>query len=428
MADRSTVVLYGKFERALFNQARLEGYIKPLKTNSELPDSFILPGHLGGPMENHPDTPAALQQLLLFDNVVLVNDWPWAPYHDYDRLKKTGFFEVLDQANTPSILGNIKWDQSTREYAIFLKSFVLDAIFNKLGFWFTKPTRATRKLLRSYGLTARDVYSIIYDFFFSTSQEAPSKELNNIIKFINARHKGYVSDKAFDELVLSGKPQNMADLGMFSHEMNALLREYNILIGGPHPDYPVELWMADFKMMAGKLMILLELSVTRNAVLTQSEFNLSGVDLGGEVSKRKLGDKFMDSYQILRVSYERLIGTLPKLDSIKQVLQTKEKRARDIRRLRLVINEIEDDLRTGRRQALKKAEKEIRQASYELACGNRNEKLAEWVAYFPVPVCIIEELLHFEPIASLGLGIVGTAAILSAKTAKARNGWLQVVR
>lgn len=51
-------------------------------------------------------------------------------------------------------------------------------------------------------------------------------------------------------------------------------------------------------------------------------------------------NNIISRYQIIRLSYENLLGSLPKIGSIEEVIRIKENREKDIRRLRGVLHEI----------------------------------------------------------------------------------------
>lgn len=410
MTDRTTVVLYGAYERAFVSKAIAEGYVMidtsyPLEPHEllELERDKWAQWEYETLYKYNPYKTAVLQMFLLFDKVILVG--PELGY-DWGKMEGTGLIEVVTADEQPLLLGQPawgqgEWDQATKEYAMFLKPIVLNALVKDLD-----PPE--RQALRSGELRPRIFYSTIYDAIFSPTPPYVSQEmLPKIRSFFEAQA---------EQVHVKYKP-SWEGLGL-DEEYREELAMVTVKVA----------WEGLVMFAAGTLMSLLESSVLNNAVLVQNEFRMNGLELDSGVWQKADRDRLMDSYQILRLSVEALIGTLPRLQSLEDVLRLKDKRQRDIQRLRSVLNEIEHALREGKRQALNKAEREVRQASLELARGNTLDKVSKWTTYISLPVGIIEACFGFPPIAGLTLGFIGTATTLSADVAKAKNGWLQVVR
>ncbi len=92
------------------------------------------------------------------------------------------------------------------------------------------------------------------------------------------------------------------------------------------------------------------------------------------------------------------------------------------------MSDIEQELRLGKMQALRKAEREIYQAWADLA---RNEKVSQvnrWATYLSVPVSSIEAYFGLLPVAGVTMGIVGTAITLYTRYLEKKNNWLQLLR
>ena len=392
MTERTTVVLHGAYERAFLSKAIAEGYAK---IDTSYPDDELQYEELAQwdyemCYKHNPHKTAALQMFLLFDKVILVGT---DPGYDCSRMEDTGLIEALTWDEDPLLWGRVTWDRATKEYAMFLKPIVLDYV--------VKYNPAERRAVRSHGVQPRTFYSALYDRLFS---DAVSENIRSILRDFESAfvQESYSSSKSYWDAL--GRSKEFAT-GIYRQWFAEMLRDG-----------------------ISRLMTMLELSVLKNAVLVQSEFSMRGLDLDSGVWQKADRQRLMDSYQILRLSFERLIGTLPRLHSLEDVLRLKDKRRRDIRRLRSVLNNIEHELREGKRYALNKAEREVREASLELARGNTLQKVSKWTSYLSLPVGMIEACFGLPPVTGLALKFIGTATTLSADVAKAKNGWLQVVR
>lgn len=178
-----------------------------------------------------------------------------------------------------------------------------------------------------------------------------------------------------------------------------------------------------------QLMVLLEHSLSKNALLMQNQFKLQNLTSNKEILCNFDSKTFINSFQILRCSCGDLIGTLPQLKTIDDVLRLKDKRKNDIVRLRAVLNEFDFLLKTGSKDsAIRKITSDINIASNELSWGNQAGIVSKWITYLAIPISIIKLLYDLPPIAGMTLNTIGTGTTLGSEIAKKRSQWIQVIR
>lgn len=396
--DRSVAILYVPYSLAFMAKAVESGHSQLLfepGDTSPLADKARTDYELY--YRRSPHKSAALQALLIFDKLVLVMPTTACTY---DRLRASGLVEFKTLTTDPSLLAPLTWDEPTKEYVTFLKPIVIKALSRTMS-------QKDREMLRhpAYGpLTPNSLYSTMFEYLVLPSAAVQSPSYPWVYSFLQ--------DWAHVQYYESGwhpRPPQGAN------------REEVI-------DYLKGTWARRIMECAHELMSLLEYSVTMDAVLLQRAYPLPAAACPGVGPENMNESQLLKSYQILRVSMEQAIGSLPALDSIDDVLRLKEKRQRDIVRLRSVLNEIEDALRHGRKEVLKEAERAVRQASEDLSKGTRLMRVSKWTTYLALSIGVLETYLQSPPIASFINGVVGAVATLGSEITQRRATWVQIVR
>lgn len=133
-------------------------------------------------------------------------------------------------------------------------------------------------------------------------------------------------------------------------------------------------------------------------------------------------------FRILKIEQANLLGELPCFSNITEVIETKNKRRKDIKRLRQVLSELENILREGgTTSAIKKAENDIIKANAEMCRSLNCGKISRYTTYISLPISIAETIIG----ASFG-GLVITAGsfltqLYNDYTYK-KNNWLSLLR
>jgi len=404
MTERNTLILYGIYEEAFVMKAIQAGYVKRISVDNSYRTrnsaSFYIWAHSEIDTDSfytkNPYQSRILQMFLIYDKVIIVDP---SIVFDYDLLTKTDFVEVRRSVDSIDnyrfiITTNLtvpETDQRTKEIASYLKPLVVEYLLKHF-----------KGMNISCGISKRRFFSCLYDFVYSLEiDQSPEKSLFIIQNFL-----GILSQEEYDhyrrgkqDSYLSRETIEKLYKNMFITECCNGLRILATLLG---------------------------LSFKEKGILSQNAFEMRG----------KKTNKFpelhhkttLDAYQIVRISFENAIGCLPRLRSIEDVLRLKEKRSRDIKRLRSILNEIESSLREGKKTAIKSAENSIKKAANDLAWGNKIEKVSKWITCLSLPIGIIELLLSIPPATGLATSFVGSALTLQAENIERQNGWLQVIR
>ena len=174
-----------------------------------------------------------------------------------------------------------------------------------------------------------------------------------------------------------------------------------------------------------ELTILLELSAARECPIMQDKYDFSQI----HKYQKYLSTSSLEAYTILKVNCENIIGTLPVLHNINDVIYLKNHNQKDIKRLREVLSEFEFIIRNyGYEKSINKIVKDIQQASKELSKNSYSKKVSKFVQYLSVPISAAEILLSVPPIIGLSIQAVGLLSELSTESKKRKNNWLTIVR
>jgi hypothetical protein len=391
--SRNSAVLYGSYCRAFVSRAITSGYASAIDVPGIDDPDALHQFDYDQSYKRNPHKTAALQMFLLFDSVHLLGA---DPGYDYSQLENTGLVFVTEIDDDHALLGSLDWCPAEKAYARFLKPVVIDHLVKG-------PSASTdNDLLREHGLKPRQFYSDLFDYWMGDEPpDVPSPSLLKALRFL----------KVYSESGYERNSRLWEDLGVAPADAIDRIRF---------------VWAHRISSAVGQLMAILDASVERQGILLQNEFPMSELDaLEYDLSSHK---DALRSYRILRVSFEKLIHELPELKAIDDVLELKDKRAKDIARLREVVATVELGLRAGEEKALQIAEHEVSQAAAELARGNKTSKVSKWATYLSLPVTFVEMYLSLPPVLGVTTGVVGTGATLFESLASSRNGWLQVIR
>ena len=384
MSDRNNLLLYDTYVDAFICKAYESGYMPDLKAP-----------YYDKKLKMNQKKNKILEMLLLYDRVTLVDANQMIRY---DKIIDTGIVDIV-MHDDELLFWGVTEEEIDKEYLLFLKPFVINSMLKKAPN--TILPDSMNPLLRLKGINMRAYYSELFDLVFDINLEV---------------HHDMEIIRTFAFMI--------EDL-LNSQQSNLTQKEFSRVLD--IKGYGFSELANRLKILATTLIALLELSVETNGVLMQNAYDMDSIELDSGISHKR--EKLGEAYQIVRISYENVIGKLPKLDNFNEVLRLKEKRFHDIQRLKCVLDEIETIAKAGNiKKALEKAEKDIRLAANDLSRGTIYENVAKWSSYITLPVSAIELYFHTPPVISIPLGIVGAATTLKSEKSKSKNGWIQVIR
>lgn len=170
--------------------------------------------------------------------------------------------------------------------------------------------------------------------------------------------------------------------------------------------------------------MLLDYANSRNANIINCEYQLAKIGCENtDISN------MLTNYATIRLECKNIIGTLPRMNSLKDVLELKDKRHKEIFKLRQVLTEFENTVRhSGKRAAIEKVNRDIQLAVKDLNnSSSLFSKIGTWTTMLSVPVTVAEAMLHSPPIIGLPIGLLGTAALVDSKI-KEKNNWVHIMR
>ncbi|MCE5319461.1 MAG: hypothetical protein LLG04_19105 [Parachlamydia sp.] len=392
------VIMYDTYERAFFAKALEEGFAvipSEIKRKEDLDADAIAHDDYRMFYKYNPFKSTALQMFLIYDKIILTDV---SPLYDMDGLKRTGFIEVLKWDDMP----DMDWTHAEREYAMYLKPFVTEYLVKR----FAKTLTKTRKEeLRQFNLTIRQLASTFYDMLFSPDIEVLNRQLClRVESFIGAYALSFYETRKE------------------RWEKQGFSRQF--VVEKLFPQW----WMDQWVQPTETLMTLLDMSEKQDAALLQKAFQFGFIDSCGVVEGLNAAQGTVGSYGILRACYEEAIGSLPRVSSLAEVLRLKEKRSKDIRKMRCVLSEIEQALRQGEAAAVVTAMKYLRKAARDLSRGTTTGKVSRWATYLSLPVGIIEAYNGLPPVAGISIASAGVGSTLISDIAQSKNKWIQVIR
>lgn len=393
---RNHIALFGNYEKAFFSKAYKEGLVKPIDFgDQDLDVSRIAENEYEKFYKHNNKKTSVLQMFLLYDTITLLDSE--LPY-DYSKLKSSGLVNVITSDEEPILLGYNEWDLATRNYAIYLKPLVMRKALEGLS------KSELSELKREYGLTANTFFSGLFDLCMSPDNSSHNQEtLEKIDSFISTyTERTYLKYK--DDWSSKGVSKDLAI------------------------EFTRSRWTDHIVGCIGKLMSIIDFSNQMNAVVMQNEYNSKDNSL---INLNGINDDFsqgLEAYGVLRVSYEKLVSALPRLDKIEDVIRLKEKRSKDINRLKDVITEVESALVEGKSCAINTANKLIEKALKDLNRGLTLQKVSKWTTYSSLPIAAIESYMQMPPLLGISAGMIGTTSTFSLDSIEKKNNWLNVIR
>lgn len=390
---RDTIILPSNLETLFIYEAEKSGFVKQLynpaddlfaerdlaaadKYYKQLLDNKII------------DRQNLFRTLLLFDDIILSNA---TQNYDYDKLIKTGLFSIFyledELASDP-----IHQDGHI-EYATHLKPAILPVFENDIKSYFR------------YGQAVDGFTNFVSDLYdcILLKERIPPKHID----FIEVNKTFFDIKNIQNVKELQSKfgnvPKELTSQRFFTDITTLLCTLYESLC-----------WQ-------------LEISSSKDAAIIDCDFKLANI--GCEEYTKDVTDS-MEAYNILRVECSKIIGSLPKIDSIQEVFQLKEKRRKDIHNLKQELSRLEYEIRNGNSiKAVEKAAEDIGKASKSLTKGNLVSRVTKWTNVFSIPIGIAASFLE-KPQISIGAGLItaiGNTSSFIETTIKDKNKWFEII-
>lgn len=390
---RNTIILPAKLESLFVYEAEKSGLVKSIYSpadeiydKDDLTSADIFFKHM---LDNKiVDRQNLFRTLLLFDDIILSNA---TENYEYDKLIETGFFSIfyLEDALSSDPIhsdGHI-------EFATYLKPAILPVFENVVKSYFR------------YGEAEGGFTNFISDLYDTIllGEKLPKKH-NDFIK-INKTLFDIRNKKNVERLKAEFKdvPKILSTERFFSDTSGLLCTLYESLC-----------WQ-------------LEISSNKDAAIIDCDFQLANI--GCEEYTNDISNS-MKAYNILRIECGKIIGTLPQMNSIQEVLRIKEQRKNDIHNLKQELARLEYELRSGNPiKAVEKAAKDIEKASKALSKGNITKKVTKWTNIFSIPI-EIASLYMGHPEIAIGTGVVdiiGKASSAIEASIIDKNKWFEII-
>ena len=315
------------------------------------------------------------QMVLLYDNIIL----PHNIYQgNFDKLENTGYFDIKSIEDM------------------------------------TKAISTTGK-----------VFDIDIDFY--ESQIYKSAVIENLAPSIAGRYKTVekIDDYTFSSLIYDLACSQETKL------FNNLMKKYKDIVTFDNYAlvYIEDIMDHIIKIGLSFLIWIMQLSEQYNATVLS----------GGYYDIEKIGVDWIDChfntkeliYNTIKIELSNHIEYMPEFNSLDDVFDLKEKKRKDIIRLKNIISELEYVLiNHGKENMLKKISLDINKASKELTGISINlAKVATLATLFSIPVWVAEHLItKLPPIISMSGNAIGTYTILKKTYLKRHGGWTGVVR
>lgn len=373
---RNSIILPFNYEKIFVIEAKKSGLIKPKEICDDSSLSEIY--HEDEIYNRCYRTRQNLFQMILLYDELIMQDFDAA--YDFNKINSFGHFKIYPFEDFYYFDAVNHEDNSL--YAEYLKPAMLKCL--KKGSKDFFESKNNKKV--SYS----KLISELYDYIFGVSDNISE----NAMQLLKLNEKKY-------ELKYLDAPPEFTEMG-FETELNAVFTGF----------YDLLCWE-------------LKISTEHEAYIVNSEFQLSKI--GCDIYEENI-NTYLDAYKILKCECANIIGTLPHMCSIEDAILLKQKRKKDIKNLREVIDNLENVLRSeGREKAIIKAVEDVKKASTALSKCERVNRIGKWTTLFSVPVGVIEMLLG-GGFGGLGLSVIGTATCLIDEKIKKNNGWCEVIR
>lgn len=391
---RQSVILPDRVQNVFFNEAEKSGLVIPL---DNIADDLYPPDELreanalykSALDKRDNEKQSIFRMLMLFDNIILPNV---VDYYDYDKLINTELFSIYFLEDFMEF--DPIHEEGHKEYAMYLKPAIVPVYEKILRSYFR-----IGETVGSFSDFASDLYDVILVGKGMPLRHKSFWEANK--KYFNIRNKHSFND-------LRNKFGSLPDILLEKRRFETDLYSWLITL------YQSLCWN-------------LKISSEKDAAIWDCEFQLANIGCDSYSSDISYE---MEAYNILRVECSKIIGTLPEVNSIQEVIRLKENRRNDLHNLRQELSRLEYEIRNGSSlKAVEKAAKDISKASKALSRGNTVRQVTKWVNFFALPVSTAS-LFAEKPEIAIGSGIltvIGQTLSFVETTIKDKNKWFEMI-
>lgn len=383
---RNNLILSAEYEYILLREAKKSGYYKEIPypkdvdwlSREEADEINQRIRKIGKRKINN-----LFQMVLLYDNIIIPSFVEW---DDYSKLEETGYIKIYTYDDMQNYMSGL-YDDFDYEYGQYIKPALITPI---------------KKMISKY-----NYFKIVSD-----------------IKFASIIYDLYILEKVdtlnFNKLLKENLVMLTFNAGIFDDKIiNQVKFNENIILNYL---YFLFNWM---EVNVDNLLWDINLSYSIDGIILNCEYNIDKIGISQEEKPNE--DAIV--YRTLKAELGNLIGALPHADTLYDIFRIKEKYKKDIKRLRMVIDELEEVLREyGKEKMIIEASSNIVKASKELAKADKLDEVSKWTTYLSVPATITETILSAPPVAGISLGFIGTYSTIKSNDIKRKNNWISVIR
>lgn len=344
---------------------------------------------------------SVLQLIVLYDEIFIHDSFPFLITDNIDSYG--GFKFIPREINVLPSLPDLKeigkdrhLGEDSLTYINFFRQDIADSVF-----------KFAANFLLSQHMTDRESFKVGFKF--------PEIALKDIIL-----------------IYLNAVSENIEELWDNSAEqLYAYFDKNCIYPGGKYGDFLgfycsiVEQCIIDDLL---NISFIVDTAKNNNSDILQRKLKLAVITEEAGIRAEK-GDLSLNGIKFLRLAYEQVIDTLPKITSIKGAINFREKNHRSIVNIREAIIGLETELKRGsRRTSINKAINLILSAKKDLNRGQTLEKISEWSTYVSIPLSVVEYVLQLPPSISLVGGLTGLFVTKKSADLKSANKWINFIR
>lgn len=199
----------------------------------------------------------------------------------------------------------------------------------------------------------------------------------------------------------------------------------------PYPDGDDHIHYMFFKQLEAIVkdyFYLLVHSIENDAVISQSIYDFSILDFlkinDVSINEAKYG---LEAYSLIKLSLKDRIAALPRLETFEDLQSLKERKYKEIARLREILFLIESGIAEGNEGIGKLVDNEVDLALRDLQRGEVLSKVSSWSTYLSIPVTSIEMILGIPSVVGITAGVLGTFSTYRSNNLINRSSWINVV-
>lgn len=325
------------------------------------------------------------QLLFLYDEVVLT-DWEFELY-DISKLANLDNITYLDYDEQLTIISEKRLNNIVPSLEYDFSQYIKPAIIHDIKKDMSSFYKIKKKNYSDYQFASK-----YYDILFSekAQQQRMTKKYGDIYD-INALYYHVRSELNRHEVRPTEFNDNM--LAIIARYLDPILRDF-------------------------------ELAKENGIEILDPSYAIEKLGL-----ESKKGQNIADIYGTLKTECQNIIPTLPSFSSIYDVLEFKEKKSSQIKRLREEIDHLEHVLMyEGKEKMLIQAANDVKKAAKELCQGEKTTAIDKFSLYFALPAGLLEYYASLPPIISIPLTICGISSYCRKKYMVDKNSWVRIIR